>query len=62
MSSKVNSVHLPTAKEFKNNTLVMLRTILLTTQALEQLPGECEATRWRAKARPPIPSVASLPT
>ena len=43
MSSKVNSVHLPTATEFKNNTMVMLRTILLTTQALEQLPGESAA-------------------
>ncbi len=32
-------MHLPTAREFKANTLMMLRTILLTTQALEKLPG-----------------------
>lgn len=41
-------MHLPTAKEFKNNTLVMLRTILLTTQALEKLPGSA------TKHTPPI--------
>lgn len=32
-------MHLPTAREFKANTLMMLRSILLTTQALEKLPG-----------------------